>query len=523
MRVQKHLNASNLTGTDQYQQLVSNLASELQSNGSSNLVGVYLMERDAADSAERGFVPVSTEPEYSNLVSSSMRNRMRADTSGLIYYQPVRIPRTSGGTPGAVLGSVISSNNMVSLEVFALYSYQSQQQALSQIQINMLMVCVALSVLIGMIIFWSCVRLSLRYGGSPWLRKSWHRELSTPRGGGQADEIGVLQKSFNEMAESLENQIEELEKAGDMQRSFVSDVSHELRTPVTTMRMASDMLSMHKDEYDATTKRTVELLDGQIRRFQEMLADLLEISRFDAGYAALDLVEADIREPIEQSVEAISAIAQTKHVPLDVHMPNVEVLVRIDTRRISRVVRNLLANAIDFAEGKPVEVRLAANQRMVVISVRDYGVGMTSEQCSRMFDRFWRADPSRARTTGGTGLGMSIVLADTKLHHGDVAVRSRLGEGTWLLVTLPRNPDDVDCGMNNAPIRFATDGDDMRVVGGFGVADNGFVDYLTNKPWWRGCDDCEKHSSCDCRGLISGIAGMLHDASGRMLEHIGTS
>ena len=160
---------------------------------------------------------------------------------------------------------------------------------------------------------------------------------------------------------------------------------------------------------------------------------------------------------------------------------------------------------------------------MVVISVRDYGVGMTSEQCSRMFDRFWRADPSRARTTGGTGLGMSIVLADTKLHHGDVAVRSRLGEGTWFLVTLPRNPDDVDCGMNNAPIRFATDGDDMRVVGGFGVADNGFVDYLTINPWWRGCDDCEKHSSCDCRGLISGIAGMLHDASGRMLEHIGTS
>ena len=112
---------------------------------------------------------------------------------------------------------------------------------------------------------------------------------------------------------------------------------------------------------------------------------------------------------------------------------------------------------------------------------------------------------------------MSIVLADTKLHHGDVAVRSRLGEGTWFLVTLPRNPDDVDCGMNNAPIRFATDGDDMRVVGGFGVADNGFVDYLTNKPM------VEKHSSCDCRGLISGIAGMLHDASGRMLEHIGTS
>lgn len=95
--------------------------------------------------------------------------------------------------------------------------------------------------------------------------------------------------------------IDELEKAGDMQREFVSDVSHELRTPVTTMRMAVDMLSMHKDGYDATTRRTVELLDGQIRRFQEMLADLLEISRFDAGYAALDLTEGDVREPISQA------------------------------------------------------------------------------------------------------------------------------------------------------------------------------------------------------------------------------
>ena len=94
------------------------------------------------------------------------------------------------------------------------------------------------------------------------------------------DEIGVLQRSFNEMADSLVQKIDELEKAGDMQREFVSDVSHELRTPVTTMRMAADMLSMRKDRYDATTRRTVELLDGQIRRFQEMLADLLEISAF---------------------------------------------------------------------------------------------------------------------------------------------------------------------------------------------------------------------------------------------------
>ena len=128
----------------------------------------------------------------------------------------------------------------------------------------------------------------------------------------------------------------------------------------------------------------------------------------------MDLAEGDVREPISQAVEQVAGIAETKQVPLDVHLPNMEVLACVDARRICRIVRNLLANAIDFAEGRPVEVRLAVNRSMVVISVRDYGVGMTTSQCERMFDRFWRADPSRARTTGGTGLGMAIVLADVR-------------------------------------------------------------------------------------------------------------
>lgn len=480
---QKQLSSANLADSSQYQQLIGNLASELQNNGSGNMIGVYLMSGDDSNIDEKTFVPVSTEPEYTNLISTEMQNDLQSDSDDSIYYQAVNIAKSEKGTPGAILGSTISSNGIGTVKIFALYSYQTQQQALLQIQFNMLVSDVLLSIAIVVIIFSvmrSVVKPVQDVAASAETMASGNLDIRVQVN--RQDEIGVLQRSFNEMADSLVQKIDELEKAGDMQREFVSDVSHELRTPVTTMRMAADMLSMHKDGYDATTRRTVELLDGQIRRFQEMLADLLEISRFDAGYAALDLTEGDVRGPISQAVEQIASIAETKQVPLNVHLPNMEVLACVDARRICRIVRNLLANAIDFAEGRPVEVRLAVNRAMVVISVRDYGVGMTASQCERIFDRFWRGDPSRARTTGGTGLGMAIVLADVRLHGGDISVRSQMGKGTWFLVTLPRNPENGPVNVAQAPIRFSAENNGFCTVGGFGIADNGFSDYLTGEP-----------------------------------------
>ena len=300
---QKQLSSANLADSSQYQQLIGNLASELQNNGSGNLIGVYLMSGDDSNIEGKTFVPVSTEPEYTNLISTEMQNNLQSDSDDSIYYQAVNIAKSEKDTPGAILGSMISSNGIGTVKIFALYSYQTQQQALLQIQFNMLVADVLLSIAIVVIIFSvmrSVVKPVQDVAASAETMASGNLDIRVRVN--RQDEIGVLQRSFNEMADSLVQKIDELEKAGDMQREFVSDVSHELRTPVTTMRMAADMLSMRKDRYDATTRRTVELLDGQIRRFQEMLADLLEISRFDAGYAALDLAEGDVREPISQAV-----------------------------------------------------------------------------------------------------------------------------------------------------------------------------------------------------------------------------
>ncbi|MCH9275085.1 MtrAB system histidine kinase MtrB [Bifidobacterium amazonense] len=524
-QAQRNVDSADTSAGGQYQQLVNDMASSLQSDGASNLVGVYLWSRSTS---RHSIMPVSTEPAYTDLISDGMRSAVAAGGEGSVFYQPVALTAgdaARGGPPGAVLGTMLQMPVVGDLELFFIYSYASQQSALEQIQINLILISVLLSVVMGLLM-WVVIHRII----TPVERVAVAAEtlasgdLDARVDVDRNDEIGTLQRSFNEMAVALNQKIDELEAAGASQRRFVSDVSHELRTPVTTMRMASDLLDLRKDTFDATTRRTVELLSGQIGRFQNMLADLLEISRYDAGYAALDLTETDVREPIGEAVDQMRGIAQAKGVPLRVDLPNVQVFARIDARRITRIIRNLLNNAVDFAEGRPVEIRLAANRKAVVVSVRDHGVGMTVDQCAHVFDRFWRADPSRSRTTGGSGLGLSIALADAQLHQGTLAVRSKPGEGTWFLLSLPRDPDRGSVPRADLPVAFAqnaagaaaegrigttggADDDDaagtadegtrgemrgetrgttgstageterMEIVGGFGVADNGFADY----------------------------------------------
>ena len=481
-QAQTSLDAADVSATVQIQQLANDLASTLQSDGASNLVGVYLWSRDT--SSPRSIIPVSTEPSYEPLISDDMRSAVASDVNENVFYQPVDLTLESGmtgipgmpggGTPGAVLGTTLEFGVAGNLEFFAIYSYTLQQQSLTQIQINLVAICVLLSIMVG-VVMWLVIRGIVRpierVASAAEVLASG--ELDTRVTVDRKDEIGVLQHSFNTMADSLNQKIDELEEASASQKRFVSDVSHELRTPVTTMRMASDLLEMKKDDFDPSAKRTVELLAGQINRFQDMLADLLEISRYDAGYAALDLVETDLREPVSTAADQVAGIAQAKQVPIHLYLPNVQVLTRIDSRRVIRIVRNLLANAVDFAEDRPVEVRIAANRKAVAISVRDYGVGIAEDKVSHVFDRFWRGDPSRSRVTGGTGLGLSIAMTDALLHHGIIRVRSKLGEGTWFLVLLPRDPDQGEVADADLPVDFASaKPDDLRITGGFGVAES---------------------------------------------------
>jgi two-component system sensor histidine kinase MtrB len=240
------------------------------------------------------------------------------------------------------------------------------------------------------------------------------------------------------MAASMQSHIEKLEDLSKLQRRFVADVSHELRTPLATIRMAGDVIHSARGSFPQEVARSAELLANQLDRFDALLADLLEISRFDAGAAHLEVERVDLRAVVGWELESVSPLAERRGVEVVTDLPPRPATAEVDSRRIARVVRNLVVNAIEHAEGGLVWVRLGVSEAAVAVAVEDHGVGLSGDQASRVFDRFWRADRARSRATGGTGLGLAIALEDANLHGGTLEVVGREGLGTVFRLVVPR-------------------------------------------------------------------------------------
>jgi two-component system sensor histidine kinase MtrB len=257
------------------------------------------------------------------------------------------------------------------------------------------------------------------------------------------DDLARLATSFNQMATSLQRQIRQLEELSRVQRRFVSDVSHELRTPLTTVRMAGDVLHDAREDFDPATARAAELLQTELDRFETLLVDLLEISRFDAGAAVLETEDVNLVDVAHRVVDTTLALAEQKSTRVVVRAPQHPCLAEADVRRVERIVRNLVTNAIDHAETHDIVIHVAGDDHAAAIAVRDYGVGLASGESAMVFNRFWRADPARARTSGGTGLGLSISLEDTHLHGGWLQAWGRPSEGAQFRLTLPRRAGGV--------------------------------------------------------------------------------
>lgn len=251
------------------------------------------------------------------------------------------------------------------------------------------------------------------------------------------DDMARLAVSFNDMAESLSRQIEQLEEFGNLQRRFTSDVSHELRTPLTTVRMAADLIYDHSEDLDPALARSTELMVNELDRFETLLSDLLEISRHDAGVAELSVEAVDLRSTVRSALENVGHLAEDADIEVQLRMPEHEVIAEVDPRRVERILRNLIGNAIDHAEHKPVRIRMAADEDTVAVTVRDYGVGLRPGEEKLVFSRFWRADPSRVRRSGGTGLGLAISVEDARLHQGRLEAWGEPGKGACFRLTLP--------------------------------------------------------------------------------------
>jgi two-component system sensor histidine kinase MtrB len=280
-------------------------------------------------------------------------------------------------------------------------------------------------------------------------------ERMTVRG---EDELARLATTFNGMADALQRQIRQLEDLSRVQRRFVSDVSHELRTPLTTVRMAADVLHEGRKGYTAAAARSAELLQAELDRFESLLVDLLEISRYDAGAASLDTDDTDVGALVHRVVDQVAGLAANKGSALDLSaVPAVPVFAEVDHVRVERVLRNLLVNAIDHSEGAPVEISVAGDEHAVAIVVRDHGLGLKPGEAGLVFTRFWRGDPSRARTTGGTGLGLAIALEDVRLHGGWLQAWGEPGVGAAFRMTLPRK---AAAAFDVSPLPLRPDGDE---------------------------------------------------------------
>lgn len=347
-------------------------------------------------------------------------------------------PQTDRNVPAVIVGSQVEPPLAGRYDLYAVYPMQREQATLDLITRTFLIGGLALVFLVG-VIAWVVTRQvvsPVRRAAVVAERLASGRLNERMRARGE-DDLARLAKSFNEMADSLQTQIRQLEGLSRVQQRFVSDVSHELRTPLTTIRMAADLIHDSRTGFDPAVSRSAELLHNELDRFEELLADLLEISRFDAGAAALDSEVTDLRATVARAVHSAQPIADrwgstitvTSDGPCDTEM---------DARRVERILRNLVVNALEHGEGRPVEIAIAVNDAAASVTVRDHGVGLRPGEGALVFNRFWRADPARARTTGGTGLGLAISLEDARLHDGWLQAWGEPGEGSCFRLTLPR-------------------------------------------------------------------------------------
>jgi two-component system sensor histidine kinase MtrB len=201
--------------------------------------------------------------------------------------------------------------------------------------------------------------------------------------------------------------------------------------------MAADLIHDHSEDLDPALRRSTELLVSELDRFELLLNDLLEISRHDAGVAELSVEAVDLRDTVQSALDNVGHLAGDADIDLIVDMPHEEVIAEVDPRRVERILRNLIANAIDHAESKPVRIRMGVDEDTVAVTVRDYGVGLRPGEEKLVFSRFWRSDPSRVRRSGGTGLGLAISIEDARLHQGRLEAWGEPGKGACFRLTLP--------------------------------------------------------------------------------------
>ena len=369
-------------------------------------------------------------------IPNTLRDFVKA---GQVSYQYATVHTDGFSGPALIVGSPTpATSSVTNLELYLIFPLNNEESTITLVRGTMATGGVVLLGLLAAIALLVARQIVLPVRSASRIAERFAEGHLTERMPVRGeDDMARLAVSFNDMAESLHRQITQLEEFGNLQRRFTSDVSHELRTPLTTVRMAADLIHDHAEELEPSLRRSIELMVDELDRFEGLLSDLLEISRHDAGVAELAVEAIDLRSTVKSALDNVGHLAEDAGVELIVDMPPEGIIAEVDPRRVERILRNLIANAIDHAERKPVRIRMAADDDTVAVTVRDYGVGLRPGEEKLVFSRFWRSDPSRVRRSGGTGLGLAISIEDARLHQGRLEAWGESGKGACFRLTLP--------------------------------------------------------------------------------------
>jgi two-component system sensor histidine kinase MtrB len=435
--------------------LVDSVVSALAARaGSPSTFDVLLLSSQPSGNApERGTNLVAETSVPASLRTAVVESQRQSWTYTEIQFLDGRT------TPGLVVGAPLLVPTVGPYELYYLFPLTQEQATLDLVRSSVITTGVLLVLLLAFVA-WLVTRqvvVPVRAASQTAARLAEGNLAERMKVSG-TDDLARLATSFNAMAASLARQIRQLEELSRVQQRFVSDVSHELRTPLTTIRMAADVVYDDRDVLDTPTARAVELLQNQLDRFEALLVDLLEISRFDAGAAVLDLERVDLVGLVQRAIDGAQPLAERAGLDLRLITTKETCPVDCDPRRVHRIVRNLIENAIEHGDLRGVDVSVAEGPDAVAVTVRDFGVGLRPGEAALVFNRFWRADPARARTTGGTGLGLSISLEDARLHGGWLEAWGAPGKGACFRMTLPR---DRVIGITESPLPLDVDGDDV--------------------------------------------------------------
>lgn len=448
---------------------------------------LLLSSGNQIDAPERGTNLVAV-----NSIPTALRESIQENQRQSWTYAPI-VFLDGSQVPGLIVGAPLAVPTIGPYELYYLFPLAQEQETLDLVSSSVVGTGIILVILVAVVALLVTRQVVVPVREAARIaRKFSSGKLSERMQVKKEDDLAQLAQSFNEMAQNLASQIRQLEELSMLQQRFVSDVSHELRTPLTTIRMAADVMYEDRDQFDASTARSVELLQNQLDRFEALLVDLLEISRFDAGAAVLDLERIDLVPLVERIIQASEPLANRNNLKVRFAAYERPCVVECDPRRIDRVIRNLVDNAIEHADEKGVVIELGGNDSAVSVTVRDFGVGLHPGEASLVFSRFWRADKARARTTGGTGLGLAIALEDTRLHSGWLEAWGEPGQGACFRLTLPRS---VGASIVSAPLDLIEETSDADNQSESGVSETEDFEYIPgasgsgydslNLPRWR--------------------------------------